>query len=74
MDDKIRISIKGDEAASRAAMGERGVRAELVAGGRSQSSWDARPSDLPKIVTWYCEPGVCAEGTGFPDGTLLYYR
>ncbi len=77
--DKVRISVKGDEAAVRAELARRGIEAELVevskkVGGQCQSFWNASADSVPALVSWYCEPAVCAEGTGFPDGTLLFYR
>lgn len=76
--DKIRISVKGDDVAVRPELERRGIPATLVEvglkrEGQCQSFWDVSASLRPKLIEWYCEPSVCAEGTGFPDGTLIHH-
>lgn len=29
---------------------------------------------FPKVQRWFHEDGVCSPGTGYPPGTLLYFR
>lgn len=74
----MRLSIKGDEAEARAELMKRGIPATFVdvskkTGGQCQSFWDTSTDSIAAVQSWYCEPAVCAEGIGFPVGTLLFY-
>lgn len=78
MANTVRISVKGDADAAGAELARRGLAGTLVevsrkVGGQCQSFWDVPEGVRPVLVAWYCEPSVCSEGTGFPDGTLLHH-
>lgn len=76
MSDRIRISVKGDEAEARAAMRARGLAgctATLVARANGRSFLDVLPSERAKVVTRFCEPCSCDRADGFPPGTLLFH-
>lgn len=69
----VRVSIKGNAKETEAALASRGLSGVLVAEANDRSFWDVPEGVRPVLVAWYCEPGVCSEGTGFPVGTLLYH-
>jgi hypothetical protein len=78
---QLKIRVKGDIAAAERAMASRGLRtsgpwrAQLVGVTATATTWAVRPSRAARaaIVSWFCEPAVCADGPGFPAGTLLHH-
>jgi len=71
---KIRLSVKGTEQDARGAMASRGIAAPELAGeSGGRTFWDVLPNHRAAVVSWFCEPSECAEGAGFPAGTLLHH-
>lgn len=81
MKDTLKIRIKGDLDAAESAMSAHGLhtagpwRAQLLGVSGFATTWSVRPSRAAHtaIVSWFCEPAVCADGIGFPAGTLLHH-
>lgn len=72
--DRIVIRVKGSRASAEKAMKERGLTAPvLLCDLKDVTSWAVPSAHRPAVVSWFCEPAVCADGTGFPDGTLLHH-
>lgn len=69
----IRISVKGTIGQAQTALVARGLRAVLTHEGKHSTFWDVPDTARDKVVTWFCEPGVCAADVGFPAGTLLHH-
>lgn len=72
----IRLYIKGDASAARAALDARGLLTTSALDPRSAITVaTVHESDLPAVIAWFCDLSTAAvEGEGFPAGTLLYYN
>lgn len=73
----LKLMVKGDRFAALLAAADRGIPAVFVAEntGRGPASTLVVVSGAYEeaVEQWFREPAPCADGYGYPDGTLLFY-